>query len=109
MNQYSAFDKLPERLKYYLHVFSKWGVSIQPTESKSSPKYAQLYWNDPAPIVGNDYTITSIDCLNPDGLDTISSDEMYSITYNSGQSEAEVFGSEITDNLHEHKNHKSYA
>ena len=45
-----------------------------------------LVWNDPDPIEGVDYTITSFQSIN---------DEMALIEYNQGLSEAEVFISEI--------------
>lgn len=50
------------------------------------------YWNDPAPIEGNDYRITSMK-----GYDEAEyEDDLIEITYNGGSSEAEVFKHEIT-------------
>lgn len=43
-------------------------------------------WNDPNPIEGNDYKINSLEIM---------SDDVYRITYNEGQSEAEVYKEEI--------------
>lgn len=45
----------------------------------------KLYWNDPLPIEGNDYEVNSL----------FNNGDIYIITYNSGQSEAEVLGSEL--------------
>lgn len=45
-----------------------------------------LWWNDPDPIEGNDYTISYIQVFN---------DETSLIQYNEGGSEAEVFNWEI--------------
>ena len=47
---------------------------------------ANLIWNDPDYIEGNDYRIVSIEVIN---------DEIAFIKYNQGLSEAEVFLSEI--------------
>ena len=49
-------------------------------------KTGRLYWNDPDPIEGNDYKVTSIQVYNS---------EMSMITYNDGVSEAEVYNSEL--------------
>lgn len=46
----------------------------------------KLYWNDPDPIEGNDYKVTTIDVINR---------ETSFITYNNGNSEAEVYNSEL--------------
>lgn len=57
-----------------------------------------LVWNDPDPIDGNDYTITSIEDLEANCLDELEDDEWdcqpISIVYNEG-SEAEVYLHEI--------------
>jgi hypothetical protein len=45
-----------------------------------------LMWNDPDYVMGNDYRITSIEL----------GEEISGICYNNGQSEAEVFNSEIS-------------
>jgi len=49
-------------------------------------KDGKLYWNDPDPIKGNDYKVTTIEVI--DG-------ETSFITYNNGHSEAEVYNSEL--------------
>jgi len=49
-------------------------------------KAGKLYWNDPDPIKGNDYRVTSIQVCNS---------EMSMITYNDGTSEAEVYNHEL--------------
>jgi hypothetical protein len=56
---------------------------------REAVKAGKLYWNDPDPIKGNDYKVTSIQVYNA---------EMSMITYNDGTSEAEVYNSELTVN-----------
>lgn len=52
-----------------------------------------VVWNDPDPIIGNDYRITHIEDIYDD-------EEIYDLTpilirYNGGKSEAEVYLSEL--------------
>lgn len=50
----------------------------------------KIMWNDPEPIIGNDYTIVDID------LEDIESNfEMITITYNQGHTEAQAYLHEI--------------
>jgi len=49
-------------------------------------KGAKLWWNDPDPIKGNDYTVDDIEVF----------DEMSIISYNKGNSEAEVYNHELS-------------
>ena len=46
----------------------------------------KLYWNDPEPIKGNDYEVSSLIRIG---------DDMCLIEYNDGQSEAEVLTEEL--------------
>lgn len=55
-------------------------------KTKLGPGWNQLVWNDPDPIEGNDYRITSR--IQYEGNTSL-------ITYNNGYSEAEVFDHEI--------------
>jgi hypothetical protein len=54
----------------------------------------KLVWNDPDPIEGNDYTITSIEDLS-DLEEEDMDDYPILIQYNNGGSEAQVFLHEI--------------
>lgn len=50
----------------------------------------KVIWNDPEPIIGNDYTIVDID------LEDIESNiEAITVTYNQGYTEAQVYLHEI--------------
>ena len=62
-------------------------IAMTTTEIKQAIRDKKtLIWNDPDPIEGNDYTITSI----------VLHEEITAIKYNNGLSEAEVFNSEIS-------------
>ena len=54
-----------------------------------------LVWNDPDPIDGNDYVISSIPQIDTINNDDDPRDFIFLIQYNDGYSEAEVFLSEI--------------
>jgi hypothetical protein len=54
-----------------------------------------LVWNDPDPIDGNDYVISSIPQIDTINNDDDPRDFIFIIHYNDGYSEAEVFLSEI--------------
>jgi len=51
----------------------------------------KLYWNDPEPIEDNEY----LEGTDYEVNSLVNNGEIYLITYNSGQSEAEVLGSEL--------------